>query len=358
MLTSLVLLLGTFLLVEKALADSNLPSRFLKYASEQDERFCFGYEPGCQQNSSYSAEVGMPKCDKDVWPKAMSNFYEQADFGYVRTRRNLHEVCVSADTEKKSSLRCSDNLLYCYAKNVFFDLSNLRAATSKRYRNDVIQHGQVGGNCETFWPQVLQNNLKQAGYLSSWAHELNHFRSNALFAVNERNCDIVFERPTIAIKLDAALNMYHHFCDFINLYASQHINGSFHMDVDIIWWDTDTNEYGDHAFGVTWKAFSLWKPIELKSLDGKRVCFKSLMLPLLARQYGGLYYNMPLEPGCHGSGLVHSFSEHLLHRLAVPKWEASLEEVRLVILSRSTTFRRMLNIGKAGLFFFKNLSKG
>ena len=31
--------------------------------------------------------------------------------------------------------------------------------------------------------------------------------------------------------------MYHHFCDFINLYMSQHINGSFTQDVNIVMWD-------------------------------------------------------------------------------------------------------------------------
>lgn len=32
--------------------------------------------------------------------------------------------------------------------------------------------------------------------------------------------------------------MYHHFCDFVNLYISQHINNSFNTDVNIIMWDT------------------------------------------------------------------------------------------------------------------------
>ena len=32
--------------------------------------------------------------------------------------------------------------------------------------------------------------------------------------------------------------MYHHFCDFVNLYASQHVNNSFSTDVYIVMWDT------------------------------------------------------------------------------------------------------------------------
>lgn len=34
------------------------------------------------------------------------------------------------------------------------------------------------------------------------------------------------------------VNMYHHFCDFVNLYISQHINNSFSSDINIIMWDT------------------------------------------------------------------------------------------------------------------------
>ena len=34
------------------------------------------------------------------------------------------------------------------------------------------------------------------------------------------------------------MNLYHHYCDFYNLYASQHANGSFSDDVFLISWDT------------------------------------------------------------------------------------------------------------------------
>ena len=36
----------------------------------------------------------------------------------------------------------------------------------------------------------------------------------------------------------AGVNLYHHFCDFFNLYASQHANGSFSDDIYIVRWDT------------------------------------------------------------------------------------------------------------------------
>uniref|UniRef100_A0A915CVQ1 EGF domain-specific O-linked N-acetylglucosamine transferase n=1 Tax=Ditylenchus dipsaci TaxID=166011 RepID=A0A915CVQ1_9BILA len=88
--------------------------------------------------------------------------------------------------------------------------------------------------------------------------------------------------------------MYHHFCDFVNLFASQFLNSTnFGQDVEIFWWDTHHSGFVDSTFGVTWKAFSFHKPHELVNYDGKKVCFRNAMLPLLARQLFGLYYNMP-----------------------------------------------------------------
>ena len=37
--------------------------------------------------------------------------------------------------------------------------------------------------------------------------------------------------------------MYHHFCDFFNLYATQHVNGSFDTDVNIVLWEKVRAEY-------------------------------------------------------------------------------------------------------------------
>lgn len=69
-------------------------------------------------------------------------------------------------------------------------------------------------------------------------HELEQFSSIPSFEVDKENCDVIFEGPTILQKQDASVNLFHHFCDFVNLYVSQHINGSFSRDVQIIWWDT------------------------------------------------------------------------------------------------------------------------
>lgn len=34
------------------------------------------------------------------------------------------------------------------------------------------------------------------------------------------------------------VSLYHHFCDFYNLYASLHANNTFNDDVTVVMWDT------------------------------------------------------------------------------------------------------------------------
>ena len=68
--------------------------------------------------------------------------------------------------------------------------------------------------------------------------ELGGYSSLDFKVSEEEACDEVITQPTVFIKLDAVVNLYHHFCDFFNLYASQHINGSFSDDIQIVIWDT------------------------------------------------------------------------------------------------------------------------
>lgn len=49
--------------------------------------------------------------------------------------------------------------------------------------------------------------------------------------------------------------MYHHFCDFVNLYITQHVNNSFSTDVHIVMWDTVStvpSSFTRPRQGVTW----------------------------------------------------------------------------------------------------------
>uniref|UniRef100_A0A914W441 EGF domain-specific O-linked N-acetylglucosamine transferase n=1 Tax=Plectus sambesii TaxID=2011161 RepID=A0A914W441_9BILA len=334
-------------LKQRCLEDKKCPVKkdFLNSAK------CWGYETDCDFADSYSADK-LQCPGSSNWPNArtkqdqMTLFNRQTDFLHVQERLfDMKPIC-SSTSEDGSSLVCSDHLRYCRAKNIYFDFKSLNAATSTRYRDNVIQPGQVGGRCDQFDSKLLKERSDHMSYLQSWAHELQYFESHKSFRVSNQNCDVIFERPTVIIKLDAAVNMYHHFCDFINLYASQHINGSFSTDIDIVWWDTFSGGFVDSMFGATWKAFTNRRPVELISLDGKKVCFKDAMLPLLARQRLGLYYNMPVVDGCHGSGLFHAFCHHLLHRLGVKQRGPLKGKVRITLLSRGTQYRRILNENK------------
>lgn len=140
--------------------------------------------------------------------------------------------------------------------------------------------------------------------------------------------------------------MYHHFCDFFNLYATLHVNGShrdmFSRDIQIIIWET----YNYHSnFGDTWSAFTENPIWNLRTLQGKRVCFRQVLFPLLPRMIFGLYYNTPVVWGCQQSGLVHAFSKFVLHRLKIPKRSVSDDssKIRVTLLSRDTPYRRILN---------------
>jgi len=100
------------------------------------------------------------------------------------------------------------------------------------------------------------------------------------------HCDLTITKPTILIKLDSGYNMYHHFCDFINLYVSQHMNQTFTKDLQIILWDTSRDDYWSF-FSSTWNAFSSNRLIQIKEFEGKRVCFNNVIFSFLARMFYG-----------------------------------------------------------------------
>ncbi|EFO24016.1 hypothetical protein LOAG_04468 [Loa loa] len=259
----------------------------LKFAI--NNKHCWGYEPNCDPENSYS--VRKAKCTKpSSWSRSSTEsqleiFQKQGDFlKLAQVFNTIEPICISNHTEG-SFLECSNHLRFCRARNIFFDFKNLNSKTSKRYRNDVIQKGQVGGNCNAvFNEKLLHSRADEKSYLQSWAHELEYFASYPDFRISKLRCDVIFDKPTVLIKLDASVNMYHHFCDFLNLYASQHINGSIDMNIDILWWDTWSNGFVDLTFGATWRAFTVNTPYELIDLDGKMVCFRNAMFSMLARQ--------------------------------------------------------------------------
>lgn len=72
--------------------------------------------------------------------------------------------------------------------------------------------------------------------------------------------------------------MYHHFCDFVNLYISQHINNSFSTDINIVMWDTVGSTTGHFAGLVEWRSggSSIGAPICTRT-DGYNYTFSALV---------------------------------------------------------------------------------
>lgn len=89
--------------------------------------------------------------------------------------------------------------------------------------------------------------------------------------------------------------MYHHFCDFFNLYAAQHLNAShpemFTRDVHILIWESYS--YLSN-FAPVMEAFTKHPVWDLKTFMGETVCFRNIVFPLLPRMIFGLFYNTPV----------------------------------------------------------------
>ena len=111
---------------------------------------------------------------------------------------------------------------------------------------DVLKPGQIGGSC-LLHQSRLESNQQYLAPLQSWAPELRNFVEVPIEAfdqsksVSEPHCDVIVDKPTFIMKIDAAVNYYHHFCDFLNLYASLHINSThpdnFSKDVHVLVWE-------------------------------------------------------------------------------------------------------------------------
>nr|CAG4634660.1 EOG090X02IK [Alona affinis] len=313
-----------------------------------DTGLCWGYEADCPEHLRYSD----PRCpgDHKGWVSSkeqqLKTFFDQADFGYVAQQINSKAVLCQPETEEDSSLECSQYLQYCQGTNMYLDFRDLlKRKEPFRYKMDVLKKGQIGGKCKLD-SSKLESEAIHLSPLQSWGPEMQNFEELLEPVTNQSNkCDVYIHKPTFIMKIDATVNMYHHFCDFFNLYASLHVNGTdkdmFSTDVNILIWET----YSYYSnFEVTWSAFTknpLWN---LKTFEGKRVCFRRVVFPLLPRMIFGLYYNTPIVWGCQESGLFHAFSKFILHRLRIPKrTSADASGVRVTLLSRDTQYRRILN---------------
>nr|XP_042130520.1 EGF domain-specific O-linked N-acetylglucosamine transferase [Peromyscus maniculatus bairdii] len=280
--------------------------------------YCWGYEKSCKPEFRF----GYPVCSyvdmgwTDTLESAEDLFWKQADFGYARER--LEEIHVLCQPERTVSVQLLN-----------------------RFKEDFLQGGEVGGHCKLD-SHALMSEGQRKSPLQSWFAELQGYTQLNFRPIEDAKCDIVVEKPTYFMKLDAGVNMYHHFCDFLNLYITQHVNNSFSTDVYIVMWDTSSYGYGD-LFSDTWKAFTDYDVIHLKAYDSKKVCFKEAVFSLLPRMRYGLFYNTPLISGCQNTGLFKAFSEHVLHRLNITQEGPKDGKVRVTVLARSTEYRKILN---------------
>lgn len=341
------------------LPEEHLPYYFNSFPSEAEKclndsacnqllskkKHCWGYEDKCDISQRYS----YPSCPGDHrgWVKTkkeqVKTFYSQADFGYVKEQRDELQLLCKPTFIDDSSLECSKYLRFCRGRNILIDFSSLKNRTEPiRYNMDVLKNGDIGGYCE-YYKDKLENEIDHLSPLQSWAPELRYF-TQLDNKVKEENCDIFIEKPTFILKIDATVNMYHHFCDFFNLYASLHVNSShpssFSTDVHILIWESYTYR---SFFEETFKAFTDHPVWDLKTVTGSKVCFKNVVFPLLPRMIFGLYYNTPLIYGCEKSGLFNAFSKHILHRLKIALYKRKDKKLRITFLSRNTQYRNVLN---------------
>eukprot|EP00794_Sanderia_malayensis_P015744 gene15744-17333_t len=305
----------------------------------------WGYEEQCKHGEGYSKAI----CREEPSWRHFRNideradaFWQENDFGYVRSVNNLQHIC-EPTINQDSSFSCNPQLTFCKGRHIFMDFGWNGRSIFKRWEDKPFNQGQFGGACKFIDGRLINPNI-QRGKLITWLHNIDTFQSLPFKPSVKKNCDVTVSKPTIIMDLDFTGNMYHHFCDFFNLYLTLHVNGSFSKDIDIATWDV---RYADRLgpFGDTWKAFtrgevySLWRKYE-----GKKVCFEDVVFALLPRMAYGLYYSTPVIPGCYGSGLFHAFSRFVVRNLNITQERKSKgEPLRITLLSRSTQWRRIVN---------------
>uniref|UniRef100_H2ZP93 EGF domain-specific O-linked N-acetylglucosamine transferase n=1 Tax=Ciona savignyi TaxID=51511 RepID=H2ZP93_CIOSA len=296
---------------------------------------CWGYEANCDTSSRFE-----PK-----WPTGCRNdipavVYNQGDFGYIRNRLNeLDEIqiCKQRDATngsdvRRSSMNCTGFVEFCQAHHLYLDLRHAASRAWPRHPEDVLSTHEVGGNCDVNKDVLLRQNTPNLnGELRAWFSELRHFSD-----VGAQQCDLFVDKPVVFMKLDQGENMYHHFCDFFNLYISLHLNKSidFHDDFLVVNWDWSTRKYIDY-FDTSWQVFSKHEVVGIQDWFGKRVCVRSAMFSLLPRMVLGLFYNTPLQNHCSGSGMMKSFSDLFLHRMNITQNGPEPGRVRVTFLIRS-----------------------
>uniref|UniRef100_A0A2K5K032 EGF domain-specific O-linked N-acetylglucosamine transferase n=1 Tax=Colobus angolensis palliatus TaxID=336983 RepID=A0A2K5K032_COLAP len=284
-------------------------------------KYCWGYEKSCKPEFRF----GYPVCSyvdmgwTDTLESAEDIFWKQADFGYARERlEEMHVLCQPKEMSD-SSLMCSRYLQYCRATNLYLDFRNIKR-NHDRFKEDFFQSGEIGGHCQLD-VRTLMSEGQRKSPLQSWFAELQSYTQLNFTPVEDAKCDIVIEKPTYFMKLDAGVNMYHHFCDFINLYITQHVNNSFGTDVYIVMWDTD----GKIRVTILARSTEYRKILNQNELVNALKTVPTFEVQIVDYKYRELGFldqlrithNTDIFIGMHGAGLT--------HLLFLPDWAAVFE---------------------------------
>lgn len=233
-------------------------------SEKYDREACWGYEHRCKKPrlthrcpGHHSGYVKSKEAQLEV-------FYAQTDFGKHQKSTQGHNIKILIVLLKgyiknqlqeltlyceptfvtDSSLECTKYARFCRGRNLMLNFTDLvHRKEPMRYATDVLKGGEIGGYCK-FNEVALKEQLDHLSALQSWAPELRFFESMSQRPIENDLCDVVIDKPTYIMKIDSAMNMYHHFCDFFNLYAAQHLNfsrpGAFSTDINILIWESYT----------------------------------------------------------------------------------------------------------------------
>ncbi|KAM4022947.1 LOW QUALITY PROTEIN: EGF domain-specific O-linked N-acetylglucosamine transferase [Anomaloglossus baeobatrachus] len=281
---------------------------------------CWGYETSCSKERRFS----YPACHQldTGWARNLEGardvFWRQADFGYVMERQAEAQVLCGPREPGDSLLVCSGHLQHCRATNLYLDLRSPRRLQD-RFREDFTLAGEIGGHCDLDSQKLLSQGDRKSP-LQSWFAELQTFTSLTFRPIEDGHCDVIVEKPTYIMKLDAGVNMYHHFCDFVNLYITQHMNNSFSTDVHIVMWDTEEKIRVTILIRST--EFRILNLDELVKALKAIPIFQVTVVDYKYRSLGFLEqlqitHNSDIFIGMHGAGLT--------HLLFLPDWAVIFE---------------------------------
>lgn len=177
------------------------------YKEHLNKNKCWGYEHQCTWDKQYST----PACpgDHKGWVKTkfdqQSTFYTQADFGFIKQQMKEMLVICEPYFPNDSSLECSEHLRFCRGRNIMINFTDLvNRKEPLRYKMDVLKKGQIGGYCELHEERLTEHSDHMSP-LQSWGPEMRSFVKLNRRPIVEGDCDVVIEKPTFVMKIDASM---------------------------------------------------------------------------------------------------------------------------------------------------------